>query len=229
MRIDTLDPTTLHLLSAPLGDLSDREAAFAIELAREAGDQASEVGARVMPDYLDRFPAEGMEYLITVLGAAASEGVLDAPAHVLWRRAVDEGDAMLDPRVQAFCAAWTQRAAFLADPEVEERATVLARFLETSAGSVRVATVGPNGHPLFASGSGRYLVLRPPEAEGLGARLTHDSAREPLSEVEYEDALRLIGRSPDSSRPAPLAGIRTAVYPFGPYMVLRVLATERGD
>lgn len=83
--------------------LGDRAAALL--QAREAGKAAALEASS--PEELESGPATA--YFHRAVGPAREQGLLDGAGAEAWMRALEDGTALLDPRVQAFLFGWHER------------------------------------------------------------------------------------------------------------------------
>src|SRR5690606_24325393 len=81
-----------------------------------------------------------------------------------WATDCESGSALDDPRVQAFCAAWTQVTSLFRTPGLFARRRALGRFLEIPIDRIEIRGVGIHGQPLLRAGSTLYMVLNRDEA-----------------------------------------------------------------
>lgn len=156
----------LRLLASTLDNLTKRELADAIAVAREAAwqlvldtaDGMNEVDAGEVSDVVG--PDGYLEYVIE---RADRDGILLPTEELAWTQSVRDESIYKDPRVQAFLSSAAEGlATYLL--QIREHKEALELFLEDRSGTIRFSGVGPSGEVVFDRQQERYVVLTDDEA-----------------------------------------------------------------
>lgn len=156
----------LRLLAAPLAQLSHREVAEAIAVAREAAWQLVLDTADAMSEEEgDSFPSTVQVdgYLDYVVDRAEREAAVPLDEIALWNESLHDQTILNDPRVQAFLSSAAEGLATYI-LQIREHQAALELFLEERNGAISFAGVGVSGEIIFDRGSERYVVLSDEEA-----------------------------------------------------------------
>ncbi len=212
------DKDNLRLLAAPLAQLSHRELADAISIAREAAWQlvldTADTFAEFEPETSPRsIGADGYgEYVIE---RALSDGVLTDADVARWNADLEDGTALEDPRVQAFLSSAAEGLSTYI-LQIAEHKKALELFLEERDGGVSFAGVGPNAEIIFQRGDERYVVLHDDEAlriaiDSLATRLCREDPHHLIEftnlPVGAADVLASMQQEPPARANDILAGI----------------------
>lgn len=152
------DPQALGMLSAPLERLSPIERVQAIRVARDAAMVAAAPLVEAVLRGESGFAGEAEPYMQEVIERAREDGLLNRGEAFRWETEVRSGQALLDPRVQAFLAGCAEWVADYEGRAAEER-TVLARFLEARPATLRFASLGRGWELWFEHGVHAYAVI----------------------------------------------------------------------
>ncbi len=160
------DKENLRLLVAPLAELSHRELADAISVAREAAwqlvlDTADAITEAEQAGSSQEIGPEG--YIDYVVDRAQRDGAIREAERLQWSSAMRDRSIYCDPRVQAFLSSSAEGLATYI-LQIREHKKALEQFLEERDGGVRFAGVGANGEIVFDRGLERYIVLSDDEA-----------------------------------------------------------------
>ena len=162
------DHGSLELLTVPLESLSSGRLAEAVRSAREAAGP----GVMDHAEAVLRGDAEaGVEPMLydEVVGRALESGVLSSVDATAWAARLEDGEALRDPRVQAYlssCAEILDEYLVL----LQERRQVVERFVEAAEGRVGFLGLGPDGEIWFDFGGESYVALAAEEAREIVQR-----------------------------------------------------------
>jgi hypothetical protein len=160
------DKENLRLLVAPVAELTNRQLADAISIAREAAWQLvlDTADASREVDPADPGPGLGPEgYVEYVIDRAERDGALRDSEHRAWTAALRDESIFRDPRVQAFLSSAAEGLASYT-LQIQEHKEALERFLEERGGAVVFAGVGTSGEVVFEKGTDRFVVMNDDEA-----------------------------------------------------------------
>lgn len=212
------DKDNLRLLVAPLAQLSHRELAEAIAIAREAAWQlvldTADTFAEFEPESTPRSlgPDGYGEYVVE---RAQSDGVLGDHELSDWNRDLGDGAIYEDPRVQAFLSSAAEGLSTYI-LQIAEHKQALELFLEERDGGVSFAGVGPKAEIIFQRGDERYVVLHDDEAlriaiDSLATGLCREDPRHLLEftnlPVGASDVLATMQQEPPTRANDILAGV----------------------
>lgn len=152
------DPQVLGMLSTPLERLSPAERVQAIRVARDAAMVAAAPLVEQVLRGESGFAGEAEPYLQEVIERAREDGILKRGDAFRWETEVRSGQALLDPRVQAFLSGCAEWVADYESRAAEER-VVLARFLEARPNTLRFASLGRGWELWFEHGEHAYAVI----------------------------------------------------------------------
>lgn len=212
------DRENLRLLVTPLHELTHRELADAVGIAREAAwqlvlDTADEITEAEEAGVTYQIGSDG--YIDYVIDRSVRERVLEEPDRFAWASAVRNGSILEDPRVQAFLSSAAEGLANYI-LQIREHKIALEQFLEERNGGVVFAGVGINGEIIFDRGPERYVVLSDDEAlriamDRLANNLCHEDPRWLLGytnlPVGATDVLAAMQQGPPDRANDILAGI----------------------
>jgi len=156
------DHGSLELLTAPLDSLPSGRVAEAVRAAREAaGPGVLDHAEAVLRG--DAAPVVEPMLYDEVVARALDSGILGMLQATEWARRLESGEALTDPRVQAFLASSTE---ILDEYSVllRDRKQVVERFVEASNGAVTFLGLGPDGELWFDFEAEAYVALTAEEA-----------------------------------------------------------------
>jgi hypothetical protein len=212
------DKDNLKQLVLPLENLSPRQLADSISVAREAAwqlvldtaDAISEAEHSGIPHHVG---PEG--YLDYVVERAERDGVISRGQVLQWSRSARDGEILSDPRVQAFLSSAAEGLATYI-LQIREHKTALELFLEERNGAVSFAGIGSSGEVNFDCADNRYVVMSDDEAlriamDRLATNLCHEDPRWLLEytnlPVGAADVLAAMQQGPPERANDILAGI----------------------
>jgi hypothetical protein len=205
----------LEMLTEPLDSLPVGDLAEAIRLARDAAGPGLLDHAEAVLRGEARAEMDADIYGEIVVTRAQEAGVLRPSGAKQWRSALQNGDALRDPRVQAFISAGAE----MIDEYrrlLEERQPVIARFVEAPLESARVTGLGRDGEMWFVCRNEHYAVLTEEEAQEVVEReistQLHSMDVEMLLDYAAlpegaNEVLREVQRKPTEMANAILAGL----------------------
>lgn len=199
----------IGLLLAPLSSLCHAHIATAIELARDEGARHAATNLRnILGERGKEHFADGHDFWAAVVVPARERGETSDDEVERWETEFQNGRMLRDPRVQAFCAAWSSTASDLAS-RAEYKQGLLEDALDgdLSDDALTVHGVGPGRQPVFARGPERFAVF------------LHDEVRSAVEEV-IADSLH--------NAPAEMLADHSAL-PLGAEWVIERLQKEYGE
>lgn len=162
------DHGTLEVLTAPLERLSPGRLGDAVRAAREAaGPGVLDHAEAVLRG--DAEPVVQVGLYDEVIGRALESGVLDTMKATDWDDRLEDGEALRDPRVQAFLSS----AAEILDEYrvlLTERRQIVERFVESTGNAVAFLGLGPDGELWFDYDGESYVALNQEEAREIVQR-----------------------------------------------------------
>lgn len=162
------DHGTLEALTAPLESLPPGRISDAVRAAREAaGPGVLDHAEAVLRGDADPVVDAGL--YDEVVGRALESGVLSSMHATDWDARLQDGEALRDPRVQAFLSS----AAEILDEYrvlLTDRRQVVERFVEATGTSVAFLGLGPDGELWFDYESESYVALNQEEAREIVQR-----------------------------------------------------------
>jgi hypothetical protein len=160
------DTENLKILVAPLGELTHRQLADAIAVAREAAwqlvlDTADAITEAEQIGVVQNVGPDG--YLDYVVERAERDGLIRHSDVLAWSRSFKDRSILEDPRVQAFVSSAAEGlAGYIL--QIRDHKSALELFLEERNGGVSFAGVGVNGEIVFDRELERYIVMSDEEA-----------------------------------------------------------------
>jgi phosphoglycolate phosphatase-like HAD superfamily hydrolase len=149
----------IGLLLAPLSSLCHAHIATAIDLARDEGARYASSNLRhLLGDRGKEHFADAHDFWAGVVVPARERGEASQEDVDRWEGEFLNGRQMRDPRVQAFCSAWSATASDLAS-RAEFKRSLLEDVVDLEEEVPTVHAVGPGKHPIFARGDERFAVF----------------------------------------------------------------------
>jgi hypothetical protein len=173
----------IGLLLAPLSSLCHAHIATAIDLAREEGSRYASSNLRhLLGDRGKEHFADAHDFWAAVVVPSRERGEASAEDVERWEGEFLNGRQMRDPRVQAFCSAWSATASDLAS-RAEFKRSLLEDVVELEDDELpTVHAVGPGKQPIFARGNERFAVFLHDEVR----HVVEDAIVDALHTVEAE-------------------------------------------
>ncbi|HEX6926848.1 MAG TPA: hypothetical protein VF167_15605 [Longimicrobiaceae bacterium] len=162
------DHGSLELLTTSLESLSPGRLSEAVRAAREAaGPGVMDHAEAVLRG--DAEPTAEASLYDEIVARALESGVLSSAAASDWGARIEAGEALRDPRVQAYlssCAEILDEYLVL----LQERRQVVERFVEAPEGRVSFLGLGPDGELWFDFDGESYVALSAEEAKEIVQR-----------------------------------------------------------
>jgi len=160
------DRENLRILTLPLENLSARQLADSIALAREAAwqlvlDTADAISEGEQAGIPQNVGSDG--YLDYVVDRAERDEILSHAEALRWAGSAHAGEILGDPRVQAFLSSAAEGLATYI-LQISDHKSALELFLEERNGGVAFAGVGVHGEIAFDREKERYVVMSDDEA-----------------------------------------------------------------
>jgi hypothetical protein len=156
----------LRTLIAPLHHLEPDETLRAIRVARGLGRAFGEEFGRCLTCLIGRgmpLRPNDRAYYTYLIEPSWDESGMDTADLRQWEEAFENGAALRDPRVQAFCTGLSECALEIAQA-ISQKRRLLAIFLEIRPERVAIHGTGPREQVVLGYGGERYLVLTAREA-----------------------------------------------------------------